>query len=262
MRRLIRIGLASVVVGAGAQAALAQSAKPVILSAVPNAATLELTGTNLVAAKGATTVKLGSTPLAVTSATPTLVRATIPTGIKAGSYAAVLTTGQALTASIDVAIGAVGPQGPQGEKGDPGTAGIPGLPGKDGPPGRQGQVGPQALTCPPQVPFGADDLSPYLSTAPASSATSGTSVHGLLEGWVADDTEKVLLFWTSPTGHTYGYDLQQGGADVYETGATPSFYEPASGGGGGSGAVWNLIGCLIGQNGLTLMVGSQPILIY
>jgi hypothetical protein len=104
------------------------------------------------------TVSLNAVSLPVTSFSSTVIKATLPTGLGAGSYLLTVNASSLLLGVMDVTIGAVGPAGspgpqgpvgPPGPKGDPGSAGVAGPVGPVGPsgsaglPGAPGPVGPQ-----------------------------------------------------------------------------------------------------------------------
>jgi len=92
----------------------AESDPPSITSAQPNLSTntIAISGTGFGSVRP--TVNLSTTPLTVTSFSPTAITATLPTGLNAGTYALVVTSNSPPTSSavLDVTIGAVGPAGP------------------------------------------------------------------------------------------------------------------------------------------------------
>jgi hypothetical protein len=93
------------------------------------------------------TVVLGGTPLYLLSFTDTVVVASVPVAVPAGSYTLVITqgSGKDISASFDVTIGAAGPAGatgPAGPAGPTGPAGPVGTAGVTGPAGLQGLAGP------------------------------------------------------------------------------------------------------------------------
>jgi outer membrane lipoprotein-sorting protein len=77
-------------------------------------------------------VNLDATPLAVTSFSPTAIKANLPAGLAPGSYHLMVVAGGVFHGFLDVTIGNVGPQGP---------AGSPGPQGPQGPAGLQGAAG-------------------------------------------------------------------------------------------------------------------------
>jgi hypothetical protein len=83
-------------------------------------------------------VNLDATPLAVTSFSPTAIKANLPAGLAPGSYHLMVVAGGVFQrfGLLDVTIGNIGPQGP------PGPPGPQGLQGPQGPVGLQGVEGP------------------------------------------------------------------------------------------------------------------------
>src|SRR5438876_1508377 len=73
------------------------------------------------------------------------ITATLPAGLKPGTYLLAIYKSDIPFAWADVPIGAqgpVGPPGPKGDKGDPGATGPQGPAGPQGPQGSQGVAGP------------------------------------------------------------------------------------------------------------------------
>ena len=104
-------------------------AAPLIASAQVSAdqTTLTLTGLNfavLESTDGALpSVSLALTPLPVTASSPTLVTATLPSPLEAGTYLLLLQRSDAEAATFYVTVGAVGPQGLPGQAGG-GSGGV------------------------------------------------------------------------------------------------------------------------------------------
>ena len=102
--------------------AAAPAPAPLIASAQVSGdqTTLTLTGLNFAAAAGESTdgvlpsVSLALTPLPVTASSPTLVTATLPSPLEAGTYLVLLQRTDDQAATFYVTVGAVGPQGPAG----------------------------------------------------------------------------------------------------------------------------------------------------
>ena len=105
-----------------ASAVEAPAPAPLIASAQVSGdqTTLTLTGLNLAAAAGESTdgvlpsVSLALTPLPLTASSPTLVTATLPAPLEAGTYLVLLQRSGDQAATFYVTVGAVGPQGPAG----------------------------------------------------------------------------------------------------------------------------------------------------
>ena len=104
-----------------ASAVEAPAPAPLIASAqVSGDQTLTLTGLNFAAAAGESTdgvlpsVSLALTPLPVTASSPTLVTATTPAPLEAGTYLVLLQRSDDQAATFYVTVGAVGPEGPAG----------------------------------------------------------------------------------------------------------------------------------------------------
>jgi hypothetical protein len=89
-------------------------------------------------------VVLGGTPLYLLSFTDTVVFASVPVAVPAGSYALVITPsgGKDVSAPFDVTIGTTGPAGATGPAGPMGTAGVAGPAGPMGTAGVTGPAGP------------------------------------------------------------------------------------------------------------------------
>jgi len=127
-----------------AQSAPAQSKVPAIekTQVSTNSNQLTITGQNFGTVIPSVTWD-GLLPLTVVSFTDTIVVATLPGGIPAGSYQLTLTNLTTNKAGSFIAtIGAVGPAGPIGPTGPQGAAGLIGASGPQGPTGPQGPVGP------------------------------------------------------------------------------------------------------------------------
>jgi hypothetical protein len=133
---------------------------PVIFNAQINASTVTINGIHFGGA--IPTVTMDGIPLSVSSSTPTMVVATLPSAITSnpGTYLLKLVNNsltedeQLRAVRFEVAVGAQGPQGPagppgapgaQGQKGDTGAMGlqgIQGVKGDTGPAGAAGALGP------------------------------------------------------------------------------------------------------------------------
>lgn len=109
---------------------------------------LYIEGVNFLWKRGTTAaVWLADEPLAVESASQTLIVATLPlpaSSMTPGTYLLKVARGPASTQAdtFAVAIGEVGPEGPAGAPGPPGEMGDPGPIGSQGPAGEPGPVGP------------------------------------------------------------------------------------------------------------------------
>jgi type VI secretion system VgrG family protein len=143
-------------------------------------------------------VKLGSWTLAVQSARPDEIKATLPASVPAGAYRLVVTNkkGGPHSDAFEVTIGVQGPAGPPGPAGSPGPPGAPGAPGAAGSPGPPGPPGPTG----PPGPAGDSvalrlaalgiDPTPFLGAAaglapaPCATTTLGLSVSGQSAGTV------------------------------------------------------------------------------
>jgi hypothetical protein len=127
---------------AHAHAAFAQA--PLVLSASinPPVGQITITGRNLQAPAGTTTVTLDGVSLAVVSSTAQNILAGIPAGLGSGTFLLRVTT-NAGTAALDVANPIVGPEGPAGPRGPQGATGPAGPQGVPGPTGATGSTGPQ-----------------------------------------------------------------------------------------------------------------------
>jgi hypothetical protein len=103
-------------------------------------------------------VQLGGEELFVSTATASLIIASLPPGIVAGDYLLTVDTGRGKKrfASYDLTLGGAGPEGPQGPPGPSGSQGIPGPRGLTGAQGAQGDAGPRGTVGPPgsQGPMG------------------------------------------------------------------------------------------------------------
>jgi hypothetical protein len=88
-------------------------------------------------------VNLDATPLAVTSFSPTAIKANLPAGLAPGSYHLMVVAGGVSQrfALLDVTIGNVGPQGPAGSPGPQGPQGPQGPAGLQGVAGAIGSAG-------------------------------------------------------------------------------------------------------------------------
>jgi hypothetical protein len=137
-------------------------AKPVVFAVVAdsavNPAQLTISGKNLARANAKPSVTLDDLPVSVSSFSRTDVVASVPAGLKPGSYLLTLEPGgrDERVAKFDVALGAIGP------KGDPGA---PGPAGATGPTGPQGPQGPQGPAGPPGSAGGGSDV--FSVTSPA-----------------------------------------------------------------------------------------------
>lgn len=147
------LAVACVMLGAGLPASAQRpppSPPPIIVNAVGDlvASTLTINGANFVPVP--LTIMLGSMgPLTVTTATSTLVIATLPQGVAAGTYLLTMTTAGGTQEEFWVALGAQGvpgPVGPAGPTGATGPIGATGPSGPIGPPGPTGPTGPQGAT--------------------------------------------------------------------------------------------------------------------
>jgi hypothetical protein len=149
---LLQVSMLALALAFAFPASLLAVPVPIINSAQADlsAHKITVTGTNF----GSTqpSVNLGATALTVTSFSPTLIRAALPS-IGAGSYHLVVATNSSPPgiALLDVTIGVTGPVGPQGPVGPAGPQGSKGDAGPQGPPGIAGPVGPQG----PAGPVGA-----------------------------------------------------------------------------------------------------------
>jgi hypothetical protein len=118
---------------------------PVIISAVANFQTNQLTITGSGFGTAAPTVRLDGSTLTVVSNNTTTVVASLVSGTNPGAYLLTLTNATTgLRTSFDVTLGTAGPQGPQGLQGlmgQQGPQGAPGLQGVQGPVGPQGPPG-------------------------------------------------------------------------------------------------------------------------
>lgn len=96
------------------------TAAPVIASALVSAdqTTLTITGLNLATTTGGNagvpSVSFALTPLPVAASSVTLVTATLPASLQAGTYLLLLSRSDGEAAAFYVTVGAVGPQGPAG----------------------------------------------------------------------------------------------------------------------------------------------------
>jgi hypothetical protein len=140
---------------------------PIIQSVIPDVAVsptqLTITGQNLGSLRPLVT--LDSMILAVTGFGPAVVTASLPAGLRPGTYRFKLAPGgrDKGVAEIDVTLGAVGPQG---DKGDPGAKGPAGPAGPQGPQGPQGLQGPQG---PPGTPGSGGGSNVYSVVGPGVS---------------------------------------------------------------------------------------------
>ncbi len=122
---------------------------PVIISAVANFQTNQLTITGSSFGTTAPTVRLDGSTLQVVSNNATTVVASLVSGTNPGAYLLTLTNATTgLRGSFDVTLGTTGPQAPQGPQG------APGVPGLQGPPGLQGAQGPVGPQGPPGMSVG------------------------------------------------------------------------------------------------------------
>jgi hypothetical protein len=110
------------------------------------------------------------------SFTDQTVLASLPTGLKAGSYRLSLTNSNNQAATFTVTLGTVGPAGPQGPIGPQGATGAQ---GPAGPAGAQGPPGPTGAQGPPGAGTPAI-LSGWCSSS--EFPTSGEPVYGLFAG--------------------------------------------------------------------------------
>ncbi len=143
-----------------------------VFAVVPAAGnTIEILGDSFL--RGAPQVLLGDIPLALVSATPGLIRASLPPGIDPGTHRLVVTSGNGAVgrAAIDVTFGATGLQGPIGPQGETGPAGPKGDTGAPGATGPQGEAGPAGIdgAAGPQGPQG--PVGPQGETGPAGPPT-------------------------------------------------------------------------------------------
>lgn len=197
-------------------------------------------------------IMLGLTELAIVTAGPDEILASLPASLAPGSYVLTLTRLSAGARvetrdveTFDVTIGAVGPpgppgpqgpegpRGPEGLQGPPGAQGLPGAPGPQGPPGPQGlpgASGPPGPQGPPGaggVPSGAMVLGvPSDTTLVAAGFTDAGPV---LEGWRATSTtaapdarESHTAVWTGSRMIVWGGNL---GGTLFDTGGQ---YDPVS----------------------------------
>lgn len=123
--------------------ALLRAAPPPLINSAQadlSAHTITISGENFGHSKPA--VILNTIALAVTSFSPTAIRAALPAGLGAGSYHLVVATASPSPGLLDVTIGAAGPAGPQGPPGPTGPQGPKGDTGPQGPQGAGGPAGP------------------------------------------------------------------------------------------------------------------------
>ena len=129
--------------------ALLRAAPPPLINSAQadlSAHTITISGENFGHTKPA--VILNTIALAVTSFSPTAIRAALPAGLGAGSYHLVVATAAPSPGLLDVTIGAAGPAGPQGPPGPTGPQGPKGDTAPAGPQGPKGDTGPTGLTGP------------------------------------------------------------------------------------------------------------------
>ena len=144
------------------------AAAPMIVSAVANFQTNQLTiaGTNF--GTNAPKIVLDGSALQVVSHSATTVVASLLSGTNPGAYLLTLTnTTNNLHTSFDVTLGTAGPQGSQGPQGPQGQQGPQGLQGSQGP---QGIQGPQGAQGPAGMAVGNYDygISAYLTGQPGN----------------------------------------------------------------------------------------------
>ena len=165
--------LASATVGLPAQ----ETIFPIVTQVAENTAGTQITVTGEGFGAALPKVALGTTNLAIVSATDTNIIATLPIGNPAGSYLlTVQNTSSHLYGLFTAVLGQIGSQGPSGAPGPPGPsgpAGAPGLPGPSGPPGPEGPAGPSGPTGP---------AGPTGASGPAG--PSGIGINGFI--WTAN----------------------------------------------------------------------------
>jgi len=118
--------------------------KPVIVSAVANFQTNQITVTGSAFGTATPSVALDGAALQVVNHSATTVVANLPNGIMPGGFLLTLTNNNnGYKTTFDVTLGTAGPQGPQGLQGPQGPQGSEGPAGPQGPQGQQGAQGPQ-----------------------------------------------------------------------------------------------------------------------
>jgi hypothetical protein len=119
----------------------ATATTPAILSATISSAKdqIDIGGSNFIPAKTAPKVSLDGTRLSLVSSTNTLLVASLPAKLPAGSYLLSVTTSAGESATFAVTVGAAGPAGPAGPAG---ATGARGATGPQGPKGATGPAGP------------------------------------------------------------------------------------------------------------------------
>src|SRR5271166_244832 len=126
-------------------------------------------------------VNLDATPLAVTSFSPTAIKANLPAGLAPGSYHLMVVAGGVSQrfGLLDVAIGNIGPQGPAGTPGPQGPQGPAGLPGVAGAVGQAGvAINPSQVALLKWAPY--SDVTFPVESGPFGVAFDGANI------WVAN----------------------------------------------------------------------------
>jgi hypothetical protein len=120
----------------------AASAQTVVLGAAANSSLTAITinGRALQPVSGPPLVSLGSHVLAVVSYNSTQISASLPAGLKPGTYDLAVAAMGAANFDVTIGIGTPGPAGPGGPAGPAGPAGATGAPGPQGAPGPAGTL--------------------------------------------------------------------------------------------------------------------------